>query len=51
MIFSDCCTCKAVLAVGTPPVPCDAVCGESKCELKGKTQDNIACVEGHCKLK
>ncbi len=51
MIFSDCCTCKAVLAAGKPPVPCDAVCGESKCEVKGKTQDNVACVEGHCKVK
>ncbi len=51
MIFSDCCTCNAVLAAGKPPVPCDAVCGESKCELKGKTQDNVACVEGHCKVK
>jgi len=51
MIFSDCCTCKAVLAAGKPPVPCDNVCGESKCELKGKTQDNVACVAGRCKVK
>ena len=50
-IFADCCTCKAVLAAGKPPVPCDSVCGESKCEVKGKTIDNVACVAGHCKLK
>lgn len=50
-IFADCCTCKAVLAAGKPPVPCDAVCGESKCEVKGKTIDDVACVSGHCKLK
>ncbi len=51
IIFSDCCTCKAVPIAGKPPVPCDSVCGESKCELKGKTQDNVACVDGRCKLK
>ncbi len=50
-IFADCCTCKAVLAAGKPPVPCDSVCGESRCEVKGKTIDNVACVSGHCKLK
>ena len=50
-IFADCCTCKAVAAAGKPPVPCDSVCGESKCETKGKTIDNVACVAGHCKLK
>jgi hypothetical protein len=50
-IFADCCTCKAVLAAGKPPVPCDSVCGESKCETKGKTIDNVACVSGRCKLK
>ena len=50
-IFADCCTCKAVLAAGKTPVPCDSICGESKCEVKGKTIDNVACVAGHCKLK
>ena len=51
MIFADCCTCNAVPAAAKPPVPCDAVCGESKCEVKGKTQDNVACVNGRCKVK
>jgi len=51
MIFSDCCTCKAVLAADKPPVPCEDVCGEFKCEVKGKTADNVACVAGHCKIK
>lgn len=50
-IFADCCTCKAVPVAGKPPVPCDAVCGESKCEVKGKTIDNVACVDGRCKVK
>lgn len=50
-IFADCCTCKGVPLAGKPPVPCDAVCGESKCEVKGKTLDNVACVDGRCKLK
>ena len=50
-IFADCCTCKAVLAAGKPPVPCDAVFGELRCEVKGKTIDDVACVSGHCKLK
>ncbi len=51
MIFADCCTCKAVPAAAKPPVPCEAVCGESKCEVKGKTMDNVACVSGRCKVK
>jgi len=51
MIFADCCTCKAVVAAAKPPVPCDAICGESKCETKGKTADNVACVAGRCKVK
>jgi hypothetical protein len=50
IIFSDCCTCKAVPLAGKPPVPCDAVCGESKCEVQGKTQDNVSCVSGRCKV-
>ncbi len=50
-IFADCCTCKAYPVAGKLPQPCDAVCGESKCEVKGKTIDNVACVSGRCKVK
>lgn len=50
-VFADCCSCKAVGAKAPPPTPCDSVCGESKCEVKGKTIDNVACVAGVCKLK
>jgi hypothetical protein len=52
-IFSDCCTCKAIPAAGKLPQPCDAICGsgDSKCEVKGKTIDNVHCVAGRCKLK
>jgi hypothetical protein len=50
-IFADCCTCKAIPAAAKLPQPCEAVCGESKCEVKGKTIDNVACVSGRCKVK
>jgi hypothetical protein len=50
-IFADCCACRAVLASKPPPVPCDAVCGESKCEVKGITIDNVACDAGKCVIK
>lgn len=50
-IFADCCSCRAVGAKAPSPVPCESVCGESKCEVKGKTIDNVACVAGVCKLK
>jgi len=50
-IFADCCTCKAYPVAGKLPQPCDSVCGESKCEVKGKTMDNVACVSGRCKVK
>jgi hypothetical protein len=50
-IFADCCACRAVLASKPPPVPCDAVCGESKCEVKGITIDNVACDADKCVIK
>lgn len=50
-IFADCCSCRAVSAKAPLPPSCDGICGESKCEVKGKTLDNVACVAGHCKLK
>jgi hypothetical protein len=50
-IFADCCSCKAVPAAKPPPVPCDSVCGESKCEVKGITIVNVACDAGRCVIK
>ncbi len=50
-IFSDCCTCKAIPSAQALPNPCEYVCGESKCELKGKTIDDVDCVAGRCTLK
>ncbi len=50
-IFADCCSCRAVLASKPPPVPCESVCGESKCEVKGITIDNLACDAGRCVIK
>jgi hypothetical protein len=50
-IFADCCSCRAVSAKAPLPPSCDSVCGESKCEVKSKTIDNVACVSGRCKLK
>jgi hypothetical protein len=50
-IFADCCSCRAVSAKAPLPASCDSVCGESRCEVKGKTIGDVACVSGHCKLK
>ncbi len=50
-IFADCCSCKAVPASKPSPVPCDAVCGESKCEVKGITIANVACDAGKCVIR
>jgi hypothetical protein len=50
-IFADCCSCKAVPASKPPLVPCDSVCGESKCEVKGITIVNVACDAGRCIIK
>lgn len=50
-IFADCCTCKAVPASKPPLVPCESVCGESKCEVKGMTIANVACENERCVLK
>jgi hypothetical protein len=50
-IFADCCSCRAVLASKPPPVPCESVCGESKCEVKGITIDNVVCDAGRCVIK
>ena len=50
-IFADCCSCKAVSAKVPLPPSCEGICGESKCEVKGKTLANVSCVAGHCKLK
>jgi len=50
-IFTDCCSCRAVSAKSPLPPSCEGICGESKCEVKGKTLDNVACVTGKCKLK
>lgn len=50
-VFADCCTCKAVPASNPPPVPCESICGESKCEVKGMTIANVACENERCVLK
>jgi hypothetical protein len=50
-IFTDCCTCRAVSQKAPLPPSCEGICGESKCEVKGKTIANVACVSGKCKLK
>lgn len=50
-IFADCCACRAVSSKAPLPPSCEGICGESKCEVKGKTLDDVACVAGHCKLK
>lgn len=50
-IFADCCSCKAVAASKPLLVPCESVCGESKCEVKGMTIANVACDQGRCVLK
>jgi hypothetical protein len=50
-IFADCCSCKAVPAAKPSPVPCESVCGESKCEVKGITIVNVACDAGRCVIK
>lgn len=50
-IFADCCTCKAVPASKPLLVPCDSVCGESKCEVKEITIANVACDAGRCVIK
>jgi hypothetical protein len=50
-IFADCCSCKAVPAAKPSPVPCESVCGESKCEVKGITIANVACDAGRCVIK
>jgi hypothetical protein len=50
-IFADCCSCRAVGSKDPSPVPCDSVCGESRCEVKGKTIADVACVNKICKLK
>jgi hypothetical protein len=50
-VFADCCSCKAVPQAKPSPVPCDSVCGESKCEVKGITIANVACDSGRCTLK
>jgi hypothetical protein len=50
-IFADCCSCKAVPASKASPVPCESICGESKCEVKGMTIANVACENERCVLK
>jgi hypothetical protein len=50
-IFADCCSCKAVLASKPSLVPCDSVCGESKCEVKQITLANVSCDAGRCVIK
>ncbi len=50
-IFADCCTCKAVPAAEPLPTPCDSVCGESPCDVKRKTIDDVYCDGGRCKLR
>lgn len=50
-VFTDCCSCKAVASSKPPLTPCESVCGESKCEVKGITIDNVACDAGRCVIK
>lgn len=51
-IFADCCTCKAIPTSIPQPDPCDSVCGEAPCQVKGKTIQDVYCSkEGRCKLK
>jgi hypothetical protein len=50
-IFTDCCTCRAVSQKSPLPPSCEGICGESKCEVKGKTIADVACISGKCKLK
>lgn len=50
-IFADCCTCKAVPANKPLPESCESVCGESPCDVRQKTIDDVYCDAGRCKLR
>ncbi len=49
VLFSDCCTCRALTSARKAP-ECDLFCIQDSCSAAGITEEDVACVAGRCVL-